>query len=794
MSLIGRERELNELARLLDRASAGSGGLLVVLGAAGSGKSTFADAAVAEARGRGFEVVRTSPALGQVGRLVWAQILADLGAADSVIASLLAKASPLDLDRAAQQLSSRSNCLVVVDDVDRGGRQALELLAVVAGRLVGGTTAILVTAGSPLGLGQEVRLGGLSEPELASVYAEVPAKARHALWLASRGSPGVARSLAAELTGLARDVDPVVHLALNAPSTSEFLAIDPALCALIEAATGRTTDDASRARLLARLAHEMLADASAAPRRRALVDQALELARAVGEPGILAEVLDARLHALWDPAGAEARLSASAEIVELARTVGDDNRERHGMFWRFVALMELGRVAEAESALGAYERAAETAGDSAGLVMALARHGMLASLRGNFDEASRVADKVADQARRAGMPDGDRLTAALRGMIAAERDPESWPAAVEMFRALSRRLPGHFMEAMAARLLAVAGKTSEADMELQRVLPRVLAGSGPRWLGATADLAAAAAGTGNEIAAAQLYEVLLPYRGRLVVWAGANTVTGSVAYYLGLLAAALGKPDDAMDYFDEAIATAQRFGALPWVAHGLVEYADALVARSAPGDADRAEAYRHRARTIAEQLGMSVLLLSMSRPPDEWSMSRDGTDWLLEAGEERARLPDSRGLHYLRALLAAPGREISALDLAAGGAGLVAPREPAVLDAAARDSYRQRLEALAAELDAADRTGESARADRVEAERQAVLDELRRARGLGGRSRAISVEGERARVNVTRTLRATIERISAAAPRAGAHLDGSLRTGRMCRYDPTPGGPSRWSV
>jgi tetratricopeptide (TPR) repeat protein len=383
---------------------------------------------------------------------------------------------------------------------------------------------------------------------------------------------------------------------------------------------------------------------------------------------------------------------------------------------------------------------------------------------------------------------------ALRGTIAAELDPSTWSAAVDVFRALSRSLPGHLMEATVARILAKVGRMPEAAVELERLLPRALAGSGPRWLGAIADLAVAAAAIGNAPAAAQLYQALVPYRDRLVVWGGANSVTGPVSYYLGLLATELGELDDAVGHFEQAIAFAQGIGALPGLAHSLVGCADALIARCDEGDAQRGLDYRHHARSIAERLGMSVLLQMMSPPADEWMLGRDGDDWMLEAGAERVRLRDSRGLHYLRALLAAPGREISALDLAAGGAGLRAADPGPVLDPAARDAYRRRLAALAAELDAADRTADPERAERAEAERQAVLDELRRASGLGGRHREISAEAERARVNVTRTLRATVERITATAPRAGAHLQASLRTGRVCRYQPVAGGPSRWHV
>lgn len=141
-----------------------------------------------------------------------------------------------------------------------------------------------------------------------------------------------------------------------------------------------------------------------------------------------------------------------------------------------------------------------------------------------------------------------------------------------------------------------------------------------------------------------------------------------------------------------------------------------------------------------------------------------------------------------------PGRDIPALDLAAGGAGLAATGTGPSLDRAAQAAYRRRLTELDAELDAADRAGDDQRAARADAERQALLGELRRASGLGGRPRTASPEAERARVNVTRTLRATIDKIALAAPGCAAHLRASVHTGRACRYQPAPGGPSRWHV
>jgi hypothetical protein len=96
--------------------------------------------------------------------------------------------------------------------------------------------------------------------------------------VASRGLPGVARQLADELADLGEDDDTVVRLALRAPSTAAFLDVDTNLVRLLEAADGRAADDSLRARVLARLARELLGDASAAARRRALADAAVRLA------------------------------------------------------------------------------------------------------------------------------------------------------------------------------------------------------------------------------------------------------------------------------------------------------------------------------------------------------------------------------------------------------------------------------------------------------------------------------------------------------------------------------------
>lgn len=67
------------------------------------------------------------------------------------------------------------------------------------------------------------------------------------------------------------------------------------------------------------------------------------------------------------------------------------------------------------------------------------------------------------------------------------------------------------------------------------------------------------------------------------------------------------------------------------------------------------------------------------------------------------------------------------------------------------------------------------------------MQELSRAVGLGGRDRRAASAAERARLNVTRVLRAAIARVEAALPALGAHLDRSVRTGIFCAYEPAGG-------
>jgi hypothetical protein len=65
-----------------------------------------------------------------------------------------------------------------------------------------------------------------------------------------------------------------------------------------------------------------------------------------------------------------------------------------------------------------------------------------------------------------------------------------------------------------------------------------------------------------------------------------------------------------------------------------------------------------------------------------------------------------------------------------------------------------------------------------------------RERGRAGRrGPQVASHAERARLNVTRAIRAAIASLARANPSLGRHLSATIRTGRYCSYTPRPRAP-----
>jgi len=164
---------------------------------------------------------------------------------------------------------------------------------------------------------------------------------------------------------------------------------------------------------------------------------------------------------------------------------------------------------------------------------------------------------------------------------------------------------------------------------------------------------------------------------------------------------------------------------------------------------------------------------------------RLGRLWQVAMGGRSVLVQHCRGMTYLAVLLANPGHEIAAAELAMG-AGSAAAGSPAqsLLDQRAIQGYRRRLTALQRELTRCDAAGDQDGAIRAHAEHDWLLAELRSATGLGGRDRSFTTADERARVAVGKAIRRALHRIATADPLLGERLAASIQTGQRCAYLP----------
>ena len=126
-------------------------------------------------------------------------------------------------------------------------------------------------------------------------------------------------------------------------------------------------------------------------------------------------------------------------------------------------------------------------------------------------------------------------------------------------------------------------------------------------------LAEVAAGLDDARAADVLYGLLRPYE-RVNAMAAGEVAIGPVARFLGILAAAIGRREDAAAHFEDAIAMNARMAARPWLAHAQEDYARMLRGRAGARATRRGRAScSPRARATYRELGMRPARRSSGR-------------------------------------------------------------------------------------------------------------------------------------------------------------------------------------
>ncbi len=519
-------------------------------------------------------------------------------------------------------------------------------------------------------------------------------------------------------------------------------------------------------------------------RARPLSEQAVAIARGLDDPATLAACLLARHDVLWTAGSAAERVAIGRDIAALAEGAGDDERRSEGHLLTANALLETGSPTF-RTELDVFLRLEDRLGQPRHDYFALTRRAAMALLDGSLDEGERLVHDAAALGERIGEPDtGNVRMSQLLEVARARGEPGQLRETAGMAVAWWVGIPS-CAHAVAAGLLADAGDLDGARRALDTVreLGTWREDRSYVWSVFVGGLTTAAARLGDLELSRELLAELAPLAGACAVNGAVVCFMGSHAHWAGVAAKALGRTDEARDLLLRALRVHERLGARAWEAETC-----AVLAELGAG-----ATHRDRAARLADQLGLVGVAARLDgsvgagrpggRAPDA-VCRHDGDVWSIEYRGRAARLRDAKGLHDLAALLARPGEDIHVLDLVDSG---IRGRDSTVpvLDPRARAEFRRRITDLNEEFAEAQAHHDLGRVGRVESEREALLDELRRATGHAGRDRGLGPSTvERARKAVTARLRDTIGRIEAALPELGSHLDRSIITGTYCCYEP----------
>jgi eukaryotic-like serine/threonine-protein kinase len=578
-------------------------------------------------------------------------------------------------------------------------------------------------------------------------------------------------------------------------------------------------DSPLRARLLARLAVEMYSS-NEVERRLEVSAEALEMSRRLDDAEALVTALHARHWALGAPEMVRERLANTEEMLTVAADTGNQELAFLAHNSRFHCLLELcdgpGIDAETEAIMELADRIHQPFYRWHGVCLQVIR----AALDGRFGDAERLAHRALDIARLR-HSEYAAYVYKYAQMVAIRwaqgRLDEYWPGIAdhgERYLWIPR-----WRDALAA---AEADDHSAAALEIARHAGRDLAEiqRDGFWLLRISSLADACVTVADHRHASVVYDLLLPFADRNAV-SLTQQPFGPVALRLAKLASLLERWDDAERHFELALERCDLLGARAVRARVLVDYAEALLARGRDGDAERAAGLLEEAGKLSEDLDLPGILrrvrgLAGDAGPRERArrvarFGRDGDFWTIAYEGKTMRLRDLKGLRYIALLLTSPGADVHALELVAAAEGLPAHTRPAgladdglrssrpagldpLLDPRAREEYRGRLEELRVDLDQAQRFHDDERAARLGLEIDALVEELARSAGLGGRDRPSSSPAERARVSVTKAIRTAIKLIELESPSLAKHLSASIRTGRFCSYAPPGEAPPRWAT
>jgi hypothetical protein len=568
------------------------------------------------------------------------------------------------------------------------------------------------------------------------------------------------RATAAARAAGRTDVLARAALALSAGEGGFEVALhDPAQLELLDEAARALPPGGLRARVHARQA---VATSVSAPRpeRLASARAAVAEAEAAADDGAVLHALSAYADVIGGPRSVAERRGIADRMLALAQRLDDANGELLAHRFRLVALLEAGDFPAADGDITAFDRLARRTAEPAHLWYPPLWRGMRALLDGREADAEACAVQVDSLGARAQSVNALMLSTSLR-LAARWGRPQDLVELLRNVEEYATEVPPdlpQFLVALASMYSSVR------DIEATARCYRPLADVGFRTLPEDAEFLSGMLGASeaalllrDRSGAEDLVALMSPFEELWIVDGIGAACWGVTAEWLGRLSDLLGRRGDAARY---------RAGA---------------------------EAAYRTARTAGPLRRITGAAGPVAGRHGE--LRRSAAGWVVSWAGAQTTLPDLKGLHDLAALVSRPGTSVPALRLLAAGAGVeleVTVGADEVLDDRARSAYRDRLRELEDDIAGATACDDLGRARRLTDEREFLVRELSAALGLGGRSRRLGDEGDRARKAVTMRLRDVVGRLDSALPPLGRHLRAALRTGRECCYEPEE--PVSWRV
>jgi class 3 adenylate cyclase/tetratricopeptide (TPR) repeat protein/tRNA A-37 threonylcarbamoyl transferase component Bud32 len=377
---------------------------------------------------------------------------------------------------------------------------------------------------------------------------------------------------------------------------------------LIEAALEALgpNDSPLRARLLGRLAQEFIFSEEH-PKGPPLAEEAVAVARRLGDPVILARTLMGLRWSIGGPDELERQRALSEEAVSLAEQAGDREAQLEAYNYLILDLHCDEKMEAARRAIAEHDRLADELRQPFYRWWSLMYAATEAMHQGQYAEAQRLASEALGVGRQLDPPAALQYYAAQIDTI--RRETGGFEELVATIRESTRDVsdtPGWRL--VLANLEAELGDEELARQELEYLASRDFEPL-PRdaiWLNMMSVVGLLCIQLRDRERGARVYELLLPYAGRTY-----GTLLGPVRTMdsaLALLATLLGRYDEAERYFEAALAWADRVANTPYRVRLLVHLAQMLVDRAAPGDTGRVLALLNEALPVARELGMAVCI------------------------------------------------------------------------------------------------------------------------------------------------------------------------------------------